>query len=132
MNIEPNKSDDVTLLDRQKITDENILNQHNTDEIFEPIKKYIKPSTSSNDSNDSTDSIVSNVPELPKKNKLKCAECNIKLNIINNVECKCGKILCYTHRYHNTHKCNYDYKTIERAKIAELNQKVVCDKVIKI
>jgi len=105
MNIEPNKSNDITLLNKQKIKDENIINQHNTDEFIEPIKKYIKTSTSSNDS------IISNVPDLPKKNKLKCAECCVKLNITNNVECNCGKILCYTHRYHNAHKCNYDYKS---------------------
>ena len=126
MNIEPNKSNDITLLNKQKIKDENIINQHNTDEFIEPIKKYIKTSTSSNDST------ISNVPDLPKKNKLRCAECSIKLNITNNVECNCGKILCYTHRYHNAHKCNYDYKTIERAKLAELNQKVVHNKIIKI
>ena len=121
MNIEPTKSNDITLFDKQKITDQNI-----TDEFNEPTKKYIKTSTSSNDS------IISTIAELPKKNKLKCAECNIKLNITNNVECNCGKILCYTHRYHNTHKCNYDYKTIEREQLAKQNQKVVHDKVIKI
>lgn len=126
MNIEPNKSNDITLLDKQKIKDENIINQHNTDEFIEPMKKYIKTSISS------TDSIISIVPELPKKNKIRCAECNIKLNITNNIECNCGKILCYTHRYHNTHKCNYDFKTIEREKLTMQNQKVVHNKITKI
>jgi len=121
MNIEPNKSNDITLLNKQKIEEQNI-----TDEFIEPTKKYIKTSTSSNES------IISTIADLSKKNRMKCAECNCKLNITNNVECNCGKILCYTHRYHNTHNCNYDFKTKERENLAKLNQKICFEKVIKI
>lgn len=121
MNFEPTKSNDITLLDKDKINKDIIELENN-----EPTKKYTKTSTSS------SESLVSLVPELPIKNKLRCGECNKKLNMTNNVECNCGKILCYTHRYHNTHKCNYDFKSIEREQLAKQNQKVVLDKVIKI
>ena len=124
MNIEPNKLNDIELLNKEKLNEK--LNKNIELENYEPTKKYIKTSLSS------IVSIVSLIPELPKKNKLKCAECNTKLNITNNVICNCGKILCYTHRYHNTHKCNYDFKAIEREQLAKQNQKIVHDKITKI
>jgi hypothetical protein len=65
-----------------------------------------------------------------EKTKIRCATCNIKLNITNSVDCHCGKILCYKHRYFNEHLCTIDYKEKDR-KILELNnQKVVANKII--
>jgi hypothetical protein len=71
-----------------------------------------------------------NTPSV--KNIIKCAECNKRLNITNNIECKCKKILCYQHRYYNTHNCNYDFKTEERKKLSETLVKITHDKIIKI
>lgn len=124
MIIEPNNSNSVQLLDKAKIND-----PKNVDDILDPQKKYINSlNTILNESND----IIKSLTELPKKNKLRCAECSCRLNITNNVVCNCGKTLCYTHRYHNTHKCDYDFKTKERENLAKLNPKVCADKIIKI
>jgi len=67
-----------------------------------------------------------------EKPKIRCSTCNIKLNITNRVDCQCGKILCYKHRYFNEHLCTINYKEKDR-KILELNnQKIVADKIIMI
>jgi predicted nucleic acid binding AN1-type Zn finger protein len=67
-----------------------------------------------------------------KSEKIRCAKCNIKLNITTSIECKCGQKLCYQHRYFNEHDCNIDYKERERKILEKNNQKVVADKIIMI
>lgn len=68
---------------------------------------------------------------IPDK-KLRCRQCNCKINITNSLECKCKKIFCMKHRYHTEHNCSYDYKTEEIKKLAEANKQIVSDKIIKI
>jgi hypothetical protein len=73
------------------------------------------------------------IPEpLNKKSKMRCSECNTKINITNSITCKCNRLLCYKHRYQNEHNCTFDYKTVEREILAKLNQKIDCEKIIKI
>jgi hypothetical protein len=64
--------------------------------------------------------------------KLRCAQCNCKINITNSLECKCEKLFCMKHRYHTEHNCSYDYKTQERKKLSEANKQIIADKIIKI
>lgn len=66
------------------------------------------------------------------KNRMRCTECNVKLNISNSIICKCEKILCYKHRYQTEHKCNFDFKTSDRNNLAKSMIKIENDKVIKI
>jgi hypothetical protein len=66
------------------------------------------------------------------KIKLCCAECNIKLNIINSIKCECQKILCFKHRYFDKHICSIDYKDKDRKILEKNNQKIVADKIIYI
>ena len=67
--------------------------------------------------------------ENNRKNN-KCDECKCKITIMNSIDCKCGKKLCFTHRYFDKHQCSIDYKEKDR-KILEKNiQKIVADKVI--
>lgn len=66
---------------------------------------------------------------VEKMNKW-CSECNIKLNITNSITCGCQKILCFKHRYFDTHQCTIDYKDKERKILEKNNQKIVADKVI--
>jgi len=61
-----------------------------------------------------------------------CAKCNIKLNITNRVDCDCGKILCYKHRYYTEHSCTFDYKEKYRKKLEINNQKLISNKIIMI
>lgn len=76
--------------------------------------------------------IFENCSEPIKKYKMRCTECNIKLNITNSITCKCQKLLCYKHRYHTEHKCTFDFKENERNILAKNLEKVDCEKIIKI
>ena len=70
--------------------------------------------------------------EPVKKYKMRCSECNIKINITNSITCKCEKILCYKHRYQNEHKCTFDFKHHERNILAKNLEKIDFEKIIKI
>ena len=69
---------------------------------------------------------------IKNDSQMRCSECNKKINITNNIICKCSKILCYKHRYHTEHKCSFDFKSYEREILTKLNQKFENEKVIKI
>lgn len=69
---------------------------------------------------------------INKKNKIRCEQCNCKLNITNSMKCKCEKTFCMKHRFFADHGCTYDYKTEERKKIAQNNPQIISDKLIKI
>lgn len=47
--------------------------------------------------------------------------CTRKIKI-SDIECKCGKFYCKTHKYPENHDCDYDYKETanKKQKIAEL------------
>ena len=66
------------------------------------------------------------------KPSMRCNECNKKINITNSITCQCTKLLCYKHRYHTEHKCDYDFKKHERENLAKLCIKVDNEKIIKI
>jgi hypothetical protein len=66
------------------------------------------------------------------KPKSRCGECNTKVNITNSIECKCGKLLCMTHRHFNSHSCSIDYKEMDKKILEKNNPKVVAEKIIKI
>jgi hypothetical protein len=67
-----------------------------------------------------------------EKPKLRCATCNVKINITNSVLCDCGQNLCYKHRYFNEHVCTIDYKEKDRKILEKNNQKIVAEKIIMI
>jgi hypothetical protein len=64
--------------------------------------------------------------------KMRCSECNKKINITNSITCKCEKILCYKHRYQTDHNCQFDFRTKERELLSKSLIKIENDKVIKI
>jgi predicted transcriptional regulator len=45
---------------------------------------------------------------------------------------RCGNSFCATHRYAETHNCNYDYKTEGRKLLEQSNPLVVAPKLPKI
>ena len=60
----------------------------------------------------------------------KCKVCKKKvISGVTEFKCKCGAILCLTHRYPENHICTIDYKTQAREKLQQENQKIVADKV---
>lgn len=64
--------------------------------------------------------------------KMRCSQCNCKINITNSLQCKCDKTFCMKHRFFADHSCTYDYKSEERKKISDANPQIIADKLIKI
>ena len=74
-------------------------------------------------------SIVDPVSSGPPR--LVCVMCNRKLPITAD-PCKCGRSLCFNHRYANEHDCSYDYKTEWKSQLQKNNPIIKKSKVDKI
>ena len=48
------------------------------------------------------------IEDLPKRCQF--GECKKKLKLTDS-KCKCNKIFCMDHKFSQSHKCNYDYKS---------------------
>jgi hypothetical protein len=85
-----------------------------------------------NDSNSqNTDKIVGdNIKE--QKKKIRCRECNKKLALAQQFECKCGSMFCSIHRYADCHNCSFDYQRTHQEKLESLNPVVAPSKVQQI
>jgi hypothetical protein len=59
-------------------------------------------------------------------------KCNKKLKLLNTFECKCGLFFCNVHRYASEHACAFDYKTVNKERIAADNPKIIAIKLKKI
>ena len=66
-----------------------------------------------------------------KRKKKKCNICKKKLGLMP-LRCRCKRYFCALHRYAEDHECDYDYKTIGKAKIRKENPKVIAEKIIRI
>ena len=72
------------------------------------------------------------VKETPKRRKVnRCGICRKKVGLLG-FDCRCGGLFCPLHRGDNDHDCQFDYKTLQRAELAEKNPQVVAEKVSKI
>ncbi|CAH0519614.1 unnamed protein product [Peronospora belbahrii] len=58
--------------------------------------------------------------KLVQKNKKRCWECKKKVGL-TAMECRCGYVFCNSHRFEDQHKCNFDFKTADRAELAQRN-----------
>lgn len=63
-----------------------------------------------------------------QKNKKRCWECKKKVGY-TGIECRCGFIYCGTHRYPDSHKCEFDYKEYGRGVLAKNNEKLENEKL---
>jgi hypothetical protein len=56
-------------------------------------------------------------PELPILNLLNniCQECKKRCRPGLQFKCRCGGIFCNIHRYNDSHKCSFDFKSHDRA-----------------
>lgn len=70
-------------------------------------------------------------PAEPSKGPSRCFSCRKKVGL-TGFKCKCGHTFCGQHRYAEAHECTFDYKTAQRAKLAENNPLVQAAKVEKI
>lgn len=46
--------------------------------------------------------------------------------------CRCGYVYCSSHRHANEHSCTFDYKSMDRQKLAQQNPTVAAARVGKI
>lgn len=80
----------------------------------------------------STENII-NIKEekhkMPKR--CECEGCNKKL-VLTDIECKCKKYYCSTHRFSTDHSCNYDYKSDSIKNLEKNLIKVETDKLERI
>lgn len=51
---------------------------------------------------------------------------------LTGFKCRCGQLFCGTHRYAEAHDCSFDYKTMQREKLAAANPVVQAAKVERI
>ncbi|KAG6478933.1 zinc finger A20 and AN1 domain-containing stress-associated protein 9-like [Zingiber officinale] len=75
---------------------------------------------------------VDDQPEAACKKQLanRCAQCQKRVRL-TGFKCRCGGTFCSSHRYYETHKCSFDYKTAGRERLAKENIVVKAEKLEK-
>eukprot|EP00877_Chromochloris_zofingiensis_P011749 jgi/Chrzof1/6828/Cz02g00050.t1 len=73
---------------------------------------------------------IASTPEAASKGPSRCQQCRKKVGL-TGFKCKCGLMFCGQHRYAETHDCTFDYKAMERQKLAENNPLVQASKVAR-
>nr|XP_040249796.1 zinc finger A20 and AN1 domain-containing stress-associated protein 12-like [Aegilops tauschii subsp. strangulata] len=66
--------------------------------------------------------------EASAKKPTRCMACKKKVGLLG-FACRCGGTFCSLHRYVDGHACNFDYKKVDREKIAQQNPLVVAPKI---
>ena len=67
-----------------------------------------------------------------KRSKVnRCDVCSKKVGLLG-FDCRCGGLFCALHRGDDEHNCTFDYKTLQRAELAQNNPKIVADRVTKL
>ena len=67
-----------------------------------------------------------------KRSKVnRCDVCFKKVGLLG-FDCRCGGLFCAQHRGDDEHNCTFDYKTLQRAELAQNNPKIVADRVTKL
>ncbi len=60
--------------------------------------------------------------------KARCGCCRKKLGL-TAITCRCGGAFCAEHRGETDHKCTFDYKAEQRARLSAANPLIVAQKV---
>ncbi|KAK9800361.1 hypothetical protein WJX73_010297 [Symbiochloris irregularis] len=66
----------------------------------------------------------------PQKNPGRCFSCNKRVGL-TGFKCRCEYVFCGAHRLAEAHDCPYDYKKIERQRLARNNPLIAASKVDK-
>ncbi len=63
---------------------------------------------------------------------IKCFSCQKKLNLVISMKgkCRCENTYCTEHL--RTHKCKFDYKSLQKQKLLQENPQIICNKLNKI
>ncbi|KAJ4745780.1 Zinc finger A20 and AN1 domain-containing stress-associated protein 9 [Rhynchospora pubera] len=124
------KTQAQTLLEK---TATNLISASSTSAApFEPISENLKISTVSEAIVVESSEKKSDVEVEPKKAvSNRCLMCKKKVGL-TGFKCRCDGTFCSTHRYYESHKCTFDYKTAGREAIAKENPVVMAEKINKI
>ncbi|KDP21233.1 hypothetical protein JCGZ_21704 [Jatropha curcas] len=60
--------------------------------------------------------------------KNRCESCNKKVGL-TGFACRCGKVLCGSHRYPKEHSCTFDFKKADRDCLIKQNPLIKSDKL---
>jgi predicted nucleic acid binding AN1-type Zn finger protein len=96
-----------------------------------PISATKSVETISISISESTPTQTTQGDECIQKDTSRCWDCKKKVGLLG-IKCRCGFTFCGTHRYPECHKCDFDYKSMERNKLASQNPVVVAPKIIKL
>ena len=69
---------------------------------------------------------------LPKQNLTQCNNCNKKLTIVANYECRCKHNFCIKCRLPELHNCTFNYVYYGKEILSKNMIKVINSKIIKI
>lgn len=90
-----------------------------------------KPATEGEpQSSNCTAAAAAAAPNAPP-NPNRCFQCK-KRTGLTGFKCRCGNNFCSGHRLAESHECSFDYKTVQRAQLAEANPVIQAAKVQKI
>lgn len=70
-------------------------------------------------------------PAQPPLQPNRCFTCRRRVGL-TGFKCRCGSTFCGTHRYPEQHKCDFDFKSMDREQIAKANPVVKADKLERI
>ena len=67
----------------------------------------------------------------PQKNPGRCFVCNKRVGL-TGFKCRCDYVFCGAHRLAEAHDCSFDYKKVERQRLARNNPLISASKVDKL
>lgn len=67
----------------------------------------------------------------PQKNPGRCFTCNKRIGL-TGFKCRCDYVFCASHRLAEAHDCSFDYKKVERQRLARNNPLIAASKVDKL
>ena len=100
-----------------------------------PPSVISQPSSSSAPAADPASAVVVDAPraaeELKAPQQNRCMTCRRRVGL-TGFKCRCGMMLCGTHRYPEQHACEFDFKGMGREQIAKANPVEKGEKLEKI
>jgi predicted nucleic acid binding AN1-type Zn finger protein len=60
----------------------------------------------------------------------RCFLCRKKVGLLG-FECRCGFVFCSGHRHPQDHACAFDFASMDKARLAKSNPKVIPAKMVK-
>ena len=93
------------------------------------MKDNENSSTSSIEGNSKQNLQTKNVKSEKIKKRKRCIVCRSKAP--TNIICKCGKLVCLSHRYADSHDCAFDEKTAHKNRLSKEMPKIEPEKLCK-